>query len=772
MASFIQWAYFRFQPEAGWLPLGLLLTAVSSGIVAVIEVGWVPEDGVVVWAALGGLLLSVLLAERDTPTWLAWGLIVGYGVVVVTAVLAQLWPAVGELNETGLSLPDYWRFNGALFYDRFGSWVRAAVTNGRSRETIVFAFGLGLLTWLLAAYAGWSTYRNRKPLVGLSLMALAISVNLYFGDVPPFWSAIFVGQAALLTAFLQFSTLEAEWRDNRVDFSEEVRTDVGLYALLIAAGLLGISYAIPSVPYTQIAQAFANRPAVQAAEDSFTQLFGGVAQPRSEPSPGGVGGRGILPRAYLLGNAPELYEIEMMTAQVFLVDANGNEQPATPTQLSGTHWRALSYAEYTGRGWALSEERTEILPPNQTITFIEAEQTQTFIQRVEWLKDNRLTRYTLGTPVQIDQEATLFWRGLTDLVRVLGSENAYEVTTVLPVVTDDELRNTAVSDIPPPILERYTALPDGVPERVHDLAQEIAGDVDNPYDQARAIEQFLRQYPYSLGVSLPPENGDPVDYFLFELQTGYCDYYASSMVVLARSLGLPARMAVGFLPQAPDENGVQTIYQINGHSWAEVYFAGVGWVEFEPTSAFVSPRDADAQFSASDAPEGFEPVEATPPPIPEVEGENGRIPRRLFLIIPIIILFIFWQLRQRQLSQRELVLWQYERLQTRTRQLGLEIPLGSTPNEFRNNLAQFLERYQTTNKVIRYQLGRLVEAAAVVVEQVNRQQYSTAQKAQMERMQWAFDRSKRPLRLLRLVNLFKNRKAVLQSAEQQEEELN
>ena len=102
-------------------------------------------------------------------------------------------------------------------------------------------------------------------------------------------------------------------------------------------------------------------------------------------------------------------------------------------------------------------------------------------------------------------------------------------------------------------MARYTTLPDSVPQRVRDLAQEIAGSQTNPYDQARAIEQFLRQYPYSLEVQTPPREVDPVDHFLFEQRAGYCDFYASAMVVLARAVGLPARLAVGYLAQPEDE---------------------------------------------------------------------------------------------------------------------------------------------------------------------------------------------------------------------------
>ena len=91
-------------------------------------------------------------------------------------------------------------------------------------------------------------------------------------------------------------------------------------------------------------------------------------------------------------------------------------------------------------------------------------------------------------------------------------------------------------DAPPEIRARYTQLPRDLPARVHQLAHTIADPQPTAYDQARAIEAFLRQYPYSLDLSPPPADVDIVDYFLFDLQTGFCDYYASAMVVMALSL--------------------------------------------------------------------------------------------------------------------------------------------------------------------------------------------------------------------------------------------
>ena len=96
--------------------------------------------------------------------------------------------------------------------------------------------------------------------------------------------------------------------------------------------------------------------------------------------------------------------------------------------------------------------------------------------------------------------------------------------------------------------ERYLQLPDTVPFRVRDLAAKITAAYDNPYDKAEAIEAVLRTYEYNQGIAAPPPGADAVDYFLYDVKQGYCDYYASAMVVMLRSVGIPARFAVGYTP--------------------------------------------------------------------------------------------------------------------------------------------------------------------------------------------------------------------------------
>jgi hypothetical protein len=181
-----------------------------------------------------------------------------------------------------------------------------------------------------------------------------------------------------------------------------------------------------------------------------------------------------------------------------------------------------------------------------------------------------------------DQSALLS----ADMYAALTDASDYKADVYVSTAGTEDLR-AAGTDYPDEIRERYLRLPRSVPDRVRELAFEITDGIANPYDKAKAIERYLREYyPYDLEVPAPPEGADVADYFLFELQRGYCDYYATAMVVLARLNELPARFVSGYAPGAYDAPNAQyVVREWNAHSWAEVYFPEIGWIEFEPTAS-------------------------------------------------------------------------------------------------------------------------------------------------------------------------------------------
>jgi hypothetical protein len=138
-------------------------------------------------------------------------------------------------------------------------------------------------------------------------------------------------------------------------------------------------------------------------------------------------------------------------------------------------------------------------------------------------------------------------------------------------------------------------------EQIHELALQVTKEADGYYAKAAAIERFLKEnYLYSLKPGIA-EDGNQLRHFLFVSRKGYCSYFAFAMALMCRSLGIPARVAVGFSVDPQSE--VLNFYQVRAfqaHAWVEVYFGPLGWVEFDPTSATLAPGE---DFAPSPGPD-------------------------------------------------------------------------------------------------------------------------------------------------------------------------
>jgi transglutaminase-like putative cysteine protease len=137
---------------------------------------------------------------------------------------------------------------------------------------------------------------------------------------------------------------------------------------------------------------------------------------------------------------------------------------------------------------------------------------------------------------------------------------------------------------PSNIVRQYLQLP-AMDARIADLAKQVTAGSATPYDQAQAIEHYLRSdhFKYTLVITGKPGD-DPLPRFLFDTRAGHCEYFASSMAVMLRTLGVPTREVNGFLPgEYNDLAGDYVIRASDAHSWVEVYFPGSGWIVFDPT---------------------------------------------------------------------------------------------------------------------------------------------------------------------------------------------
>ena len=161
----------------------------------------------------------------------------------------------------------------------------------------------------------------------------------------------------------------------------------------------------------------------------------------------------------------------------------------------------------------------------------------------------------------------------------------YEGISLLPAARPAKAR-TAGTDYPADIQETYLQLPEHLDARIPELARNITATANNPFDKAIVIESYLRRnFAYTLNLVGKP-GADPLAQFLFVTKAGHCEYFASAMAVMLRTLDIPSREVNGFLPgEYNDVAGDYIVRASDAHSWVEAYFPGTGWITFDPTPA-------------------------------------------------------------------------------------------------------------------------------------------------------------------------------------------
>ncbi len=161
----------------------------------------------------------------------------------------------------------------------------------------------------------------------------------------------------------------------------------------------------------------------------------------------------------------------------------------------------------------------------------------------------------------------------------------YEGFSRLPLLEAAKLR-AASTEYASSITSTYLQLPPELDPRIPELAKQITKNAQNPFDKAVAIENHLRnRFTYTLNLAGKPGN-DPLAHFLFETRAGHCEYFASAMTIMLRTLGIPSREVNGFLPgEYNDLGGDYIVRASDAHSWVEVYFPGMDWQTFDPTPA-------------------------------------------------------------------------------------------------------------------------------------------------------------------------------------------
>ncbi|MCZ7567226.1 MAG: DUF3488 and transglutaminase-like domain-containing protein [Ardenticatenaceae bacterium] len=556
----------------GWLTFGLLALLLLSATWGVQGANWAPDLDVLNWIVLAGVVAGLVLAKSRLPGPLAHFLAWVIGAAWITWLALRFFPEL-----------DTWQERLAELTDRVTLWARAALSGGVSADAIIFVLSMALLMWLISYSAAWYLFRSHNIWGAVVPAGATILVNTYYAQQGlTFFLLVYLVCVFLLIVRSYIYDQEEEWRSHGVTYNPDLGIAFLRDGALFAVGMILLAWLLPAAIEKRTFNPVLARFGAPLGEvqQTWSRLFAS------------------------LNYRPAIASSWFGKSMIFQGPLRLSDELVMEVEAPrGRYWRAVVFDKYSSAGWTASnsstvdlEGRNPTIPGfTQTSDNLRAQVTQNFTIIVPG--GNIL--FAAAQPLQVSLPARMLMAGPakgqpdgteTAMAQLyaktpLYSGQRYSVTSAINRADEQSLRATG-TDYPDYIRESYTALPATVPERVPALAAQLTDGLKTPYDKAKAIESYLRSIRYDENIPGPRPGEDGVDYFLFRQRAGYCDYYASSMAVMLRSLGIPARLAQGYSQgEFNDKRGVYEVRQRDAHTWVEAYFPGYGWIEFEPTAA-------------------------------------------------------------------------------------------------------------------------------------------------------------------------------------------
>ncbi len=714
------------------LLLFILLTAAAAGVSVVLT----GPDWPTLWQSLlFGLLLGWLLAIFRWPAWRTALIVILLGLLFtllyagglnekIQAVFSETFQLMVNVLSShkikGLDLTPLSTAMKQVFVStgvvlgRVTAWLNDLRTGQPSFDPVAAGFVWSFVVWLVAAWAGWVVEAIGNALLAVLPALLLNLTTLSYGRNNSASIYLILGLTLVLIGVVHYDQREQSWNKSKVAYPEHKSREIGRISLVLAVMLVVLSAAISSLSLQRIlTRSTETRQSSNQGESGLAKSLGIV--PAATPTPDAFSTMRSpgLPRELLIGSGPELSGEQVMSVQV-----NDLASLLRAGQLPPLYWRSFTYDVYTGHGWKSSATDQKPLLPDQAIQPDQLAGHVLIQESVNEAPGYGGSIYAAGEPVRVSIPSSAAWRSSNDLFGIQASRIAFDIQSLVPVIDENTLRATG-QDYPSWVTQRYLALPPEVPTRVKQLAIQLTATEPTLYDRAHAIEQYLRKYPYTLDVPRPPANQDLVDYFLFDLRKGYCDYYASSMVVLARAAGIPARLAIGYASGIYNENSRRFIVtQADAHSWVEIYFPGNGWVPFEPTAGLPAiNRTGQASLAATPA--------ASIPLVPSKSAGTGfgNIGRYvgLILVAGVAAIVLLWVIADEtylrrlkpHLAAREV----YRRLRRYGKLLNAPMDGGETPYEFVISLAGRISEISGSGRLA-LAVADVTSASQVIINQI------------------------------------------------------
>lgn len=741
-----------------WLTLALTLGAVVSVAATVEASGFTRAMPAITLVSVLAVIAAMALGRTGMPMAFAWPL------AVLLGALTTFWQTLEMVR------PGSFEERLDAIYFRFESWFHVAFTGGINNDPLPFNVLLLAATWLGVFLASWSIFRWHNAWLGLIPGGIALSFTLVFIDDS-------VSSAALLYVLFGFLLVMRtnlmsridRWRREGVSYPPLLSLTILHFSLWAVLSLMVVAWIAPVGPFATPGPIKALVSVVERIGTDFVRLAGPLHVKKVVPVHSYTG---ILPfqGSIKLGerellqvqiNDPTIEPPILLRGAVYDEYTSGGwkagmrEEVPMPGQVERQLRQSLINEEVHGtlvpvtiKLEAKSIVGAVLFTPGQPVSsnipvklHAPAGSIRAYVGSLFNLPDDGiglsdaevlgayLPDFLTGISVERDPDGRVqFVRAfeksdqvVPDAVildpgdRIRKGQN-YRITGFVPDVSPDELR-AAGHAYPPWVVNTYRQLPDTVPREVHLLALQIVNSAgaETPYDIAKAIEDYLRTYPVDYRIEETPPGEDTVNYFLFEARRGYFDYHASAMVVMLRGLGVPSRLAVGFVVEEEDYDESTRSFIVrdrNTYAWPEVYFPGYGWIPFNPTqdrpSALTPTQDAlDSPLARTPTLEDFPDIPLATDPslglVPQsgigalpdtftATGGDGYVPWTVLLILAFAGLLagaamLGWQRSVAGLPYSQQV---WEKTVRMASWAGHPPRPGETPTDFAGSLQKFV----------------------------------------------------------------------------------
>lgn len=727
---------------------GVVLTSVLTALLYLIlatsldAAGYVENMALLVPVTLGALALGFLMSfsrfdgffalSHSMFTGLAWILYLMSGQVTPEEIAPFISNGIPEVQATAYFVLLRWL-----------NWIDAAINNVASNDNYIFVFEMCFLLWWLTYLGVWSIMRYGYTWRAIVPAGIVLLVNTYYAPQSILgFLVVFCLIAMLLFVRTNLAEQQLRWREQRIHFSPDVTFDFLRNGLAYSIMVVALAWIIPGLGRSVEVRMVLDPINQQWEETSqrMNRLYQGLNR-QTRPTSSSFG------QTLSLGGARNVGD-----SLIFHVSA-----------IRGRYWRAVVYDTYTGRQWLSTAEEEANLEAGESVALAAWQLREPLTQTVTLLAPSSGMIFAAPDILSVNLPVAAGMRSLPETTsdgapafeitsarsrQGLEANDSYTVVSAQTLITEKAL-NEASPEYPESILQQYLQLPENFSERVAADAAAITAERVTTYDKVRAVETYLRSFTYNDNIEAPPPDRDPVEYFLYDIREGYCDYYATSMVVMLRSLGIPARAVSGYAEGRYDEESrLYYITERDAHTWVEVYFSGLGWIEFEPTAGETQLNRPSGADSADNPlmPEDLDPsassvmpqdpmldeMMAQDPgaPLPEDQSfsledaaPNARNWWVWALMTPVVLGLGLWFIRRAQVNgpagfDPELPPIFFDRLQRWAARLGLSVPASHTPYEQAQHLSRALPEGRApitsiTEHYVRYRFSRRALPMAV-----------------------------------------------------------